>query len=143
MDAKIEAFRAQIDNELKTLRLNIGNVGCLTTEVQRGNIVADIKRLEHRLKGERSRHLIRAGRNNDRASKRITLESKEKYNDRSSFYHSLVAVINIYLIKVRYLATSARNQFEKYKIDDTAPEVLLVDASTGEVVETTPMTLIH
>lgn len=118
MDENIEAFRIEIDGELKTIRLNIGNVGGSTTEAQRSIIISDIKRLENRLKSERNGNQIRASRNENRASKRITAEGKERYSERSSFYNRLNTTINVYLIKIKYLYISARNQFEKYEVDD-------------------------
>ena len=125
MDEKIEAFREMTEKALKAIRLDIGNVGCLTTEAQRSIIISDIKRLEHSLKGERNRHRIRANRNDDRASKRITQEGKEKFSDRSSFYNRLVKVIEVYLVKLKWLVISARNQFEKYEIEIESPVIKL------------------
>jgi hypothetical protein len=115
---KVIAFRIQIEDEMKEIRLTIGNVGSFTIQSQRDNLVKRIRDLERRLKDQRQEHQRRLGRNDKRLGRRLTEEGRERYDDRSTLYRQLIKVINTYLTKVGYLLLSARNQFEKYEVED-------------------------
>ena len=115
---KVIAFRNMVEDEMKQIRLAIGNVGSFTIQSQRDNLVKRIRDLERRLKDQRQEHQQRLGRNDKRLGRRLTEEGRERYDDRGTLYRQLIKVINIYLTKVGYLLLSARNQFEKYEVED-------------------------
>lgn len=115
---KVIAFRNMVEDEMKEIRLAIGNVGSFTIQSQRDNLVKRIRDLERRLKDQRQEHQQRLGRNDKRLGRRLTEEGRERYDDRSTLYRQLIKVINIYLTKVGYLLLSVRNQFEKYEVED-------------------------
>ena len=115
---KVIAFRNMVEDEMKEIRLVIGNVGSFTIQSQRDNLVKRIRDLERRLKDQRQEHQQRLGRNDKRLGRRLTEEGRERYDDRGTLYRQLIKVINIYLTKVGYLLLSARNQFEKYEVED-------------------------
>ncbi len=119
---KVIAFRIQMDDEMKEIRLAIGNVGSLTIESQRDNLVKRIRDLERRLKDQRQEHQRRLGRNDKRLGRRLTEEGRERYDERSVLYRQLIKVVNTYLVKVGYLLLSARNQFEKYEVEHEISE---------------------
>lgn len=115
---KVIAFRNMVEDEMKEIRLAIGNVGSFTIQSQRDNLVKHIRDLERCLKDQRQEHQRRLGRNDKRLGRRLTEEGRERYDDRSRHYRQLIMVINTYLIKVGYLLSSARNQFKKYEVED-------------------------
>ena len=115
---KVIAFRNMVEDEMKQIRLAIGNVGSFTIQSQRDNLVKRIRDLERRLKDQRQEHQRRLGRNDKRLGRRLTEEGRERYDDRSTLYRQLIKVINTYLTKVGYLLLSVRNQFEKYEVED-------------------------
>lgn len=115
---KVIAFRNMVEGEMKEIRLAIGNVGSFTIQSQRDNLVKRIRDLERRLKDQRQEHQRRLGRNDKRLGRRLTEEGRERYDDRSILYRQLIKVINTYLTKIGYLLLSARNQFEKYEVED-------------------------
>ena len=115
---KVIAFRNMVEDEMKEIRLAIGNVGSFTIQSQRDNLVKRIRDLERRLKDQRQEHQRRLGRNDKRLGRRLTEEGRERYDDRSTLYRQLIRVVNTYLTKVGYLLLSARNQFEKYEVED-------------------------
>ena len=115
---KVIAFRNMVEDEMKQIRFAIGNVGSFTIQSQRDNLVKRIRNLERRLKDQRQEHQQRLGRNDKRLGRRLTEEGRERYDDRGTLYRQLIKVINIYLTKVGYLLLSARNQFEKYEVED-------------------------
>lgn len=115
---KVIAFRNMVEDEMKEIRLAIGNVGSFTIQSQRDNLVKRIRDLERRLKDQRQEHRRRLERNDKRLGRRLTEEGRERYDDRSTLYRQLIKVINTYLIKIGYLLLSARNQFEKYEVED-------------------------
>lgn len=115
---KVIAFRNMVENEMKEIRLAIGNVGSFTIQSQRDNLIKRIRDLERRLKDQRQEHRRRLERNDKRLGRRLTEEGRERYDDRSTLYRQLIKVINTYLIKIGYLLLSARNQFEKYEVED-------------------------
>ena len=115
---KVIAFRNMIEDEMKQIRFAIGNVGSFTIQSQRDNLIKRIRDLERRLKDQRQEHQQRLGRNDKRLGRRLTEEGRERYDDRGTLYRQLIKVINIYLTKVGYLLLSARNQFEKYEVED-------------------------
>ena len=102
---KVIAFRNMVEDEMKEIR-------------QRDNLVKRIRDLERRLKDQRQEHRRRLERNDKRLGRRLTEEGRERYDDRSTLYRQLIKVINTYLIKIGYLLLSARNQFEKYEVED-------------------------
>lgn len=115
---KVIAFRNMVEDEMKEIRLAIGNVGSFTIQSQRDNLIKRIRDLERRLKDQRQEHRRRLERNDKRLGRRLTEEGRERYDDRSTLYRQLIKVINTYLIKIGYLLLSARNQFEKYEVED-------------------------
>ncbi len=115
---KVIAFRNMVEGEMKEIRLAIGNVGSFTIQSQRDNLIKRIRDLERRLKDQRQEHRQRLERNDKRLGRRLTEEGRERYDDRSTLYRQLIKVINTYLIKIGYLLLSARNQFEKYEVED-------------------------
>ena len=115
---KVIAFRNMVEDEMKEIRLAIGNVGSFTIQSKRDNLIKRIRDLERRLKDQRQEHQRRLGRNDKRLGRRLTEEGRERYDDRGTLYRQLIKVINIYLTKVGYLLLSVRNQFEKYEVED-------------------------
>lgn len=115
---KVIAFRNMVEDEMKEIRLTIGNVGGSTTHSQRDNLVKQIRGLERHLKNQRYEHNRRIDRNDKRIGRRLSEGGKERYNERNVTYRELINVINVYLTKVGYLLISTRNQFEKYEVED-------------------------
>ena len=115
---KVIAFRNMVEDEMKEIRLIIGNVSGSTTHFQRDNLVKRIQGLERHLKNQRYEHNRRIDRNDKRIGRRLSEEGKERYNERNVTYRELINVINVYLTKIGYLLLSTRNQFEKYEVEE-------------------------
>ena len=115
---KVITFRNMVEDEMKEIRLIIGNVGGSTTHFQRDNLVKRIRDLERYLKNQRYEHNRRIDRNDKRIGRRLSEEGRERYNERNITYHKFINVIDVYLTKVGYLLMSTRNQFEKYEVED-------------------------
>ena len=69
-------WKAEQD-EMKEIRLAIGNVGSFTIQSQRDNLVKHIRDLERCLKDQRQEYQRRLGRNDKRLGRRLTEEGRE------------------------------------------------------------------